>query len=424
LTEQLGVGLTKQAWIEAQERGWSAPDDRFVCPDCVEDAYLKEFIREHVAETACSYCGRSETEDIAAPLEELMQPIAGAVEYHFNDPTDAGVPWDEGAFAIEPTSTEDVLLSLPLECDDDLFADVAGCFSNDSWVRAAGGHWSSSHEHEVLGDSWSSFVSTVRHETRFHFHLAPPSPVAGPQEFAPGSFLPVLGRLIDGSGLVRSIAASAPMFRVRLRAKGDAWEPAAEQLGAPPLERARAGRMNPAGIPYLYVALDEATALAETVSSPPVEAVIATFKASRQLTVIDLTDLPPLPSVFDERRRMDREGLLFLRAFVREISKPVTKDGAEHVDYVPSQVVCEYIAQVFRPRHRAGRIDGLLYPSAVRPGGKNLVLFPSERGWARRFDSVSFVSADVRQLNDWSDLVGALDVRSRQLGGSGWRQDQ
>jgi RES domain-containing protein len=411
------VGLAKHELIEEQERGWSAPDDKFVCPECVDDAYLREFILNHVADTTCSYCGRTENEDIAAPLEELMRPIAGAVGYHYNDPTDAGVPWDEGEFAIEPKSTEDVLMSLPLECHDDLFEDIARCFMNDAWVRSAGGHWSSSHEHEVFGDSWNSFVWTVRHGTRFHFHLSPVSPESGPQEFAPGSFLPVLGRLVAASGLVRKIQTGLPLFRIRVRARGDNWELNADQLGAPPLERARAGRMNPAGIPYLYVALEEATALAETVSSPPVEVVVAAFTSSRELTVIDLTALPPLPSIFDETRQMEREGLMFLQAFVREISIPVTKDGAEHVDYVPSQVVCEYFAQVFRFANCAGRIDGLLYPSAVRPNGKNLVLFPSERGSSRKFDTAVFVSATTKQLNDWADIAKALNVLPDQNNG-------
>ena len=140
------------------------------------------------------------------------------------------------------------------------------------------------------------------------------------------------------------------------------------------------------------------------------EVAVATFRSSRELTAIDLTTLPPLPSMFDDARRMDREGLMFLQAFVHEISMPVTKDGAEHVDYVPSQIVCEYFAQVFRPASREGRIDGLLYPSAVRSGGKNLVLFPSERGWSPKFDTASFVSAEIKQLKDWSDIAKALNV--------------
>jgi RES domain-containing protein len=262
----------------------------------------------------------------------------------------------------------------------------------------------------VLGDLWSSFVSAVRHETRFHFQLVPKADSAGQQEYAPGSVLPTLGRLIHASGFVRRIEASRKLYRVRLRAKGETWEPVAEQLGAPPEDRARAGRMNPAGIPYLYVALDVATALAETVSSPPVEAVIATFSATRELTIIDLTEISPLPSVFDEHRRRNREALLFLHSFIENISQPVTKDGSEHVDYVPSQVVSEYFAQVFEPTGQAVGVDGLMYPSAVRPGGKNLVLFPSRRRWARTFDAVAFVSADNLQLSHWADIVHFLKI--------------
>jgi len=404
------MGLAKHAWMEAQERGWSVEDDKYVCDECVEDLYLKSVIADHVAAKACSYCNRTDIVDIAAPLEELMSSVASTLGYYFNEPTNAGVPYDDGAFVIDSTDTEDALLSLPLECDDTLLEDIVGAFENDYWVRAADGHWSSSHEHEVLSDSWGSFVSLVRHETRFHFNIAEKSDVAGPQELHPGIVLPTLGRLVDGAGLVRRVAPGSLLYRVRLRAKGDAWEPNEQQLGAPPVDRTRAGRMNPAGIPYLYVALDEATALAETVSSPPIEAVIATFKSARELIVIDLTDLPPLPSIFDERRRMERETLLFLGSFVSEISQPVTKDGSEHVDYVPSQIVSEYFEQVFRSKELAGAIDGLLYPSAIRPGGKNLVLFPKERRWLRKFDSVSLVSTETRQLSNWPEVARALNV--------------
>ena len=404
------MGLAKQEGIEARERGWSGPDDKLVCADCVDDTYLKSVVEAHMAGTTCSYCERTDSKAIAAPVEVLIDAVFNTVCYLFSEPTEAGVPSEGGAFRVELICTDDVLHSLPLDCEHELFEDIVNSFNNDYWVPAASGHWFSLHEHEVLTDSWSSFVSSVRHETRFHFQLAPRSPSAGPQEVAPDCILPTLGRLIDASGLVRRIDADRLLYRVRLRARGDTWEPVAGQVGAPPLDRARAGRMNPAGIPYLYVALDKATALAETVSSPPIETVIATFRATRKLTVVDLTDLPPLPSVFDELRRGDREALMFLRSFALEISRPVTKDGSEHVDYVPSQVVSEYFAQVFQPSEGIAGIDGLLFPSAVRPGGKNLVLFPSNRGCQRTFDMVDFVSVETRQMNHWRDLVQALNV--------------
>src|SRR3546814_1254552 len=110
--------------------------------------------------------------------------------------------------------------------------------------------------------------------------------------------------------------------------------------------------MNRAGMPYLYVAFDTKTALREIVeSTAKTEATfMATFELTEPLLVIDLTRLPPPPSVFDLENKDEREKLLFARGFVDAISKPVIKNGQEHVEYVPSQVVCEYLAQVFKPR--------------------------------------------------------------------------
>ncbi len=404
------MGLVKSMQLEAEDRGWSVDDDKFVCADCVEDAYLKGVVQANRCHMTCSYCHRTGQEDIAAPLEALMEPIADTLGYFFNEPSSAGVPWDEGAYLVEPKSTEGALREVSLECDDGLFDEICQAFYNDAWVEAADGHWASSHEHEILRDSWNSFVFAVKHETRFHFDRAAVSSSAGPQEFAPRHVLSTIGTLVRNVGLVLDIAEGQPLYRVRVRGREDSWPVDAEQMGAPPLTMARAGRMNPAGIPYLYLALDEPTALAETVSVPPLTVVVAKFKAAKAIKVIDLTRLPPLPSVFDSSKRNEREGLLFLQAFVHSISKPVSKDGSEHIDYVPSQVVSEYFAQVFRTKPRGGAVDGIVYPSAVRPGGKNLVLFPTERGYAKTFVA-EYVSASTMSLATWSDLTSALRVR-------------
>src|SRR3546814_14780372 len=80
---------------------------------------------------------------------------------------------------------------------------------------------------------------------------------------------------------------------------------------------------------------------------------------------------------------------MFARGFGDAISKPVIKNGQEHVEYVPSQVVCEYLAQVFKPRGKAA-LGGLVFPSSVCEGGRNLVVFPSERGLDQSFHGVEY----------------------------------
>jgi len=404
------MGLVKAALMEAEERGWS-DKDTFVCDDCVDDLYLKSVIVRRAVSDTCSYCDRSEQTDIAAAFAEVMELIANTAYYYFGDPTHVGVPWDRGP-VIDPTDTADMLASLPLDCNDKFLDDVIDAFHNTGWVEAADGHWASLHEHEVLHYSWASFVRLVKYETRFHFHTKSPSEFAEPQEVAPGKFLEVLGRVVSNVGLVRSIPTGTILFRVRIR-RGDEWAADAEQLGAPPPDKARAGRMNPAGISYLYTALEAQTAIAETVKGPPVEVVIARFATVRPLTIIDLSDLPELPSIFDGEQRDLRESLLFLRAFSKEVSRPVSQDGSEHIDYVPSQVVSEYFAQVFQPEVGETRIDGMLYRSAIYPSGRNVVLFPSERGWGRKFNAVSFQGPEVRQLNSWPDILSAMKAERK-----------
>lgn len=110
---------------------------------------------------------------------------------------------------------------------------------------------------------------------------------------------------------------------------------------------------------------------------------------------MNLTQLPPLSSVFDSNRRQEREELLFLESFVEEIKKTIEKNGTEHIEYVPSQVVSEYFALVFEASN-GQCLDGVLYPSAVQRGGHNLVLFPTKRGFEREFDQVEFIDGLIK----------------------------
>ncbi|WP_425612510.1 RES family NAD+ phosphorylase [Xanthomonas prunicola] len=76
---------------------------------------------------------------------------------------------------------------------------------------------------------------------------------------------------------------------------------------------------------------------------------------------------------------------------MKSITKPVEKDGREHIDYVPSQVVCEFLAQAFL-LNDGSTLDGIIYPSAANPGRTNLLVFPSGH-WSdpNRFKGLDFL---------------------------------
>lgn len=382
------MGLVKQAWIEEQERGWSAPDTH-VCHACVNDAHLKQLVREAASVGTCSYCGRRRQ---SAPTEVVVEAVASAVSRFYSEPTEAGVPYDRG-FLIESTSTQNVLLGLPFHAHDTLFEDVVDAFHNDYWVPSRDGHWAGLQERQVLVHSWQAFARAVKHQTRFHFATAYLDHDDEDHEsIAPRHMLASLGRVIQGLHLIQVVPAGATVYRARGRNATDTWQPNKSTMGAPPSDKASAGRMNPAGISYLYTAFNQATALCE-VGAERGSAVMATFEVKRDLVVVDFTRLPALPSIFDGAKAHEYEQILFASQFVADISKPVEKDGREHIDYVPTQVVSEWLAQAFRAEGLEGRVDGLVYPSAVAAQGRNLVLFPTTRSYAREFDQVEFLRA-------------------------------
>ncbi len=406
--ESLLMGLAKAAWLEAQERGWEAPD-RFVCARCVEDKYLRRLIKSTATHKRCHYCGRCSKKFIAAPVEVLMAPIAHALYSHFADPGSAGLPRDDGEWIGSEaiTHTRDALDSLPLEGHVDLVDAVARAFVNTEWYPCANGYWLDDPKHVRLGYAWEGLVDVVKRKTRYFFHQPQPDDddLYHERSLSPLELLEWIGDAASGLGVVKAMPAATTLFRVRLCGAGENFS-SLEDMGPPPPGLAGAGRMNPVGISYLYTAMDSQTALAEVLPRPPCRAAIATLHLRSDARVLDLTALPSIPSIFDEARADQRQVLLFLGRFVYAITQPVARDGREHIDYVPSQVTCEYFSQVHRFDGQC--LAGIIYPSAVRDGGKNAVFFPPNNLTAKWSDLVEIEDTQTFDYRSWGDLARAI----------------
>jgi RES domain-containing protein len=412
------MGGAKRQWMEEQERGWSDPDTS-VCDECVTEVYLAALVRASATESTCDYCGRtsdtSDTSDIpiACPTWVVVEAVANTIGHFYSDPDNAGVPYDEGEYALEPTDTANVLAGFPTIGSDVFHEALVECFDSRSWVPTAKGDWASSNQSDELEYSWTAFTEKVKYSTRYHFaYLASDDR----EELGPIETLVALGEIVTMLGLVRELGAGTSLYRVRVRRPGESWEPNAATMGAPPAGNASAGRMNPPGISYFYAALQAETAFAEVCTAPPLDVVAAKFALKERVPVIDFCDLPERPSVFDPDRRDAYQKHSFLTRFVHAISRPVRKDGSEHVSYVPTQVVCEWFSQVFTDA-TGQRLAGLVFPSAVLPGGKNVVFFPSERSYASSFTMLEFESSDQESIDDWADFVARLGrVAGRRRG--------
>jgi hypothetical protein len=258
--------------------------------------------------------------------------------------------------------------------NEQLRDDLASEFMDCAWVHK---NPYSLTEETARRMSWEGFVNLVKHRVRYlqwapeHEHDEEVTP--------PSDMLDELGDLFRTHDMLSLLKSGTELVRVRLHKPGEVPPNTLGNFGPPPIENARfANRMSPAGVSMFYGALDEATALAETYvrhDGQPAQATIAAFRLIQDLTILNLTKLPATPSIFDgDEANLDRAAIGFLHDFVDDLTKPISKDGREHIEYVPSQVVTEYVR--YRLESKVGRpVHGILYRSARKKDGLGCVLF-------------------------------------------------
>ena len=372
------MGLAKDRIMKGL-RGWSLLGDKSACHNCIEDDALKSFVKATADQDHCDYCGRSAKKPIAVAVDDLVNHINDSLLSEYADPDDEGVIYEsrEGGYqGVEVFDTWDLLdeiIGNPL-ANDDLLRDVATAF-NHYWCQK---HFAQLKPEEALKYGWEEFTRTVNHSRRYLFSIAPDEHAEGRgfEEIPPAQFLGRLEEVINQVDLVRLLPAGTRIVRGRAHHPHERFTAAAE-LGTPTVRAAcYSNRMSPAGIPMFYGAFDENTVRAELYDSLRSKQIITvgTFLTARAFRVLDLTNLPGIPSLFDTENRHKRPGLKFLCHFVQDLSGPISKDGREHIDYVPTQVVTEYFRKVFRD-DQGEPVKGITYNSSRRGMGKCCVLF-------------------------------------------------
>ena len=343
---------------EEWDRGYASLPRDHVCDECLDDDALAIVIRDNAEADECDYCGRRSAEPIAAETDLLIEAIYAGIDTEYE--LAIGIlPWDgaEGGWQGARTWDSDELLwevGWPF-VNEELADDVATALGEEKWCeRVLNGVGA-----EDLELSWHGFVERVTRERRFLF--------GGVDSLA------AVGELFTKYELLTDLSPDQVLSRVRVHDTRDQIHCAAD-LGTPPIRMARANRMSAAGIPLFYGALDDETAIAETVD--PVDAAegavaLGHFQPTASLRVLDLTRLPASPSLFDVEHRERRGDLIFLNSFVGDVSKPVRRDGTEHIDYVPTQILCEYIRHGFAD----GEVAGIFFRSTMRPEGTVAALF-------------------------------------------------
>lgn len=372
------MSYSKRHYERQMEEGWRSIGGA-VCEDCFTDYAIQKFIRANLTERACSYCSRTSESPIAADMDEVLSFISEGFAREYDIPENC-LPYEsaEGGWQlVDPYDSGDVFQDLNICTDEggDLFDDLVSAFSDRQFVDADPLILSKA---DGLKYSWETFCHLTKHETRFvFFTLKAKSPPDGELvhpddkwvEYAvPYQILLELDQIVRRHKLLAILPAGAHLIRARQHSASDSYS-TASALGSPPKENASQSRMSPAGIPMFYGAADEKTAFIETFDATATNKdaiTFGTFEAARPLRLLNLLDLPDIPSIFDEKRYHQRPSLIFVHAFQRDVSAPVNRDGREHYEYVPTQIVAEYFRHIFSDKE--SQLDGIMFQSSRNRG--------------------------------------------------------
>jgi RES domain-containing protein len=160
-------------------------------------------------------------------------------------------------------------------------------------------------------------------------------------------------------------------------------------IGAPPEGKRGAGRGNVSGRAVLYCSDREETAIAEKRPAVGLCLSVARVTLKAATRILDLNGAIPDPNPFaEESLNYWVEFSALMRAFARELSTPLERDDNVESDYLPCQRLAQWI--------EAAGFRGIRYPSAVNPGGANIVLFYPEDGQIGASRLVKITDVSIR----------------------------
>jgi len=364
-------------------------EQQHICHECVGNGFLKKEIRTEGNLKRCLYCEKIRK---SVKLSWFSDRIHSAIEEHFYL-TSTGPSYYEQALLkdkeldytwVRSGDPVNTLIQEIAGVDEAITTDVQEYLSESYGYPAV-----KDGEEDPYGDdayyeecspdvynfqeSWDFFCHEIKYRARYFGYAA--------EEILDGFFSDLDSlRTFDGRPVIRTAGPDREIhiiFRARVSQSQDTLDKILKnpvrELGTPLPKSAKNGRMNAAGISVFYGSTDVKTCIAEVRSPVGSHVVVGRFHIIREVHLLDFDALKSIyvkGSYFDPNYDNRRGHAAFLEHLVSELEKPVMPDD-ETFEYLPTQVVAEYLAEKAKPR-----LDGILFGSSqTEDGGQNVVLF-------------------------------------------------
>jgi predicted RNA-binding protein len=376
------MSLAKRWMQEQEDNDYRYIGDKYVCAECFSDYAIKNFINENSVENYCTYCGSSSKVPFSARIDDVMEFIVAGIHNEWGHPGDECVGWDshEGGWQGDVYDSYDLIMEdvLELGCEKEpLMKDIYDSLGSDKEWCEINPYALRIYEEDYI--DWMEFSNQVKHKVRFVFFKIDETSRFSDFERNPYEILERLGEIVKELDLTKTLIKGTVLFRARIHKENEELR-TVDVLGPPKTAQAiYPNRMSPAGIPMFYGAINKDVAIAEVknnITDDKNHVTIAQFTTLCNMQILDFSVASQLkiPSLFDKTKGHLRSSIIFLKNFLDDFTKLVSKDGTEHIDYVPTQIVTEYFRHVFTNDDNE-RLSGIVYPSASDVKGSSCVLF-------------------------------------------------
>ena len=324
----------------------------YCCTNCFNDQVIKEHIYTTGAIGRCSFCKSTQVKTVNPHL--LFMFIERFLEI-LNESGDGDGDGD-GDTLFQILTKEFCFFNLEEHLASDLFRIIMA--QAPEIIKKTYNRF----DPQLSINAWLAFKNELKAVNRFF----PQTPIYK-ELFSKGVGSEVFFTMIE------SLSVNYGTQDLLYRARSSEQPLNIENMWKPPSDKASAGRANPVGISYLYLAENTETCIAEIRPSNGSKACIAVFHPKTEIRLLDLTaprkNVPYLLLEGDALKR-SLDYIALLEVFSRELSLPVLPERS-HLDYIPTQFICEFFKTVCK-------YDGIIFLSSFQ-SGKNIVLFDEKQ---------------------------------------------
>lgn len=348
----------------------------YCCSECFSSSYLKEIIKSNLTLGNCDFCGTInvavyEPKDLALFFQNIFD-----------------------LYRIDNVNGASIEIQIELDFKNKIFSDKISVNRKkllneiisddyDKYKRLFTGkvvlkHISNKKNNtkvKPLQVSWEKFAEEIKSTNRFHIQNA--------------LNLSKLEQLLKR--YERRIQKSKKYYRARISNSREGFK--IGEMKNPPPEKAKAGRANPQGISYLYVANEAMTTLYEARASLFDYVTVGTFRLKEDIKVINLRGDTYDPIFLAEQGELEDflVHLPFITKLEQELSKPRRRSDNE-LDYLPTQYLSEFIKSL--------DFDGVEFQSSLYSLGYNLAIFNSDK-----FECIKVDVFDIEKIDLTHKLI-------------------